>query len=107
MRQLKKEFSDLERKQQTQVLKKKEEEALVKSLKALDDQIREIEKSSEQNEDLRDKFAALREAKAQAEVHHKLVSEYADKAQAEHDAMIQFYEKADSVRKEPEAQASS
>ncbi len=106
LRQLKKEFSDLERKQQTQVLKKKEEEALVKSLKALDDQIREIEKSSEQNEDMRDKSTALREAKAQAEVHHKLVSEYADKAQAEHDAMIQFYEKADAVRKEAdEAQA--
>ena len=106
VKQLKKEFSDLENKQQTQVLKKKEEEALVKRLKELDAQINEIEKNQEQSGDLREKSAALRAAKEEAEKCHKLVSEYAEKAQAEHDEMIKLYEQADSLRKQAdEAQA--
>jgi len=106
VKQLKKEFSDLENKQQTQVLKKGEEEAIVKRLKELDAQINEIEKNQEQSGDLREKSAALRAAKEEAEKCHKLVSEYAEKAQAEHDEMIKLYEQADSLRKQAdEAQA--
>lgn len=106
IRQLKKEFSDLENKQQTQALKKSEEEAIVKKLKELDAQINEIEKSQEQSGDLREKSLELREAKAEAEKCHKLVSEFAEKAQAEHDAMIGLYEQADTLRKQAdEAQA--
>lgn len=106
VKQLKKEFSDLENKQQTQVLKKGEEEAIVKRLKELDAQINEIEKNQEQSGDLREKSAALRAAKEEAEKCHKQVSEYAEKAQAEHDEMIKLYEQADSLRKQAdEAQA--
>ena len=106
VKQLKKEFSDLENKQQTQVLKKGEEEAIVKRLKELDAQINEIEKNQEQSGDLREKSSALRAAKEEAERCHKLVSEYAEKAQAEHDEMIKLYEQADSLRKQAdEAQA--
>ena len=106
VRQLKKEFADLENKQQTQVLKKKEEEALVKRLKEIDAQIKEIEKAQEQSGDVREKGGELRAAKDEAERCHKLVSEYAEKAQAEHDAMIQLYEQADALRKQAdEAQA--
>jgi uncharacterized coiled-coil DUF342 family protein len=106
VKQLKKEFSDLENKQQTQVLKKGEEEAIVKRLKELDAQINEIEKNQEQSGDLREKSSALRAAKEEAEKCHKLVSEYAEKAQAEHDEMIKLYEQADSLRKQAdEAQA--
>lgn len=106
VRQLKKEFSDLENKQQTQVLKKKEEEGLIKRLKEIDTQIREVEKSQGQGDDIRIKSSALRETKAEAEKYHKLVSEFAEKAQAEHDQMIGFYEQADALRKQAdEAQA--
>lgn len=106
VKQLKKEFSDLEIKQQTQVLKKKEEEALVKRLKEIDEQISEIEKNQEQSGDIREKSVELRAAKDEAEKYHKLVSEYAEKAQVEHDAMIQLYEQADALRKQAdEAQA--
>ena len=106
VKQLKKEFSDLENRQQTQVLKKGEEEAIVKRLKELDAQINEIEKNQEQSGDLREKSSALRAAKEEAEKCHKLVSEYAEKAQAEHDEMIKLYEQADSLRKQAdEAQA--
>ena len=106
VKQLKKEFSDLENKQQTQVLKKGEEEAIVKRLKELDAQINEIEKNQEQSGDLREKSSALRAAKEEAEKCHKLVSEYAEKAQAEHDEMIKLYEQADALRKQAdEAQA--
>ena len=49
---------------------------------------------------------AARLAKEEAERCHKLVSEYAEKAQAEHDEMIKLYEQADSLRKQAdEAQA--
>ena len=106
VKQLKKEFSELENRQQTQVLKKGEEEAIVKKLKELDAQINEIEKNQEQSGDLREKYTALKAAKEEAEKCHKLVSEYAEKAQAEHDAMIQLYEQADALRKQAdEAQA--
>ncbi len=106
VKQLKKEFSDLENKQQTQVLKKGEEEAIVKRLKELDAQINEIEKNQEQSGDLREESAALRAAKEEAEKCHKQVSEYAEKAQAEHDEMIKLYEQADALRKQAdEAQA--
>ncbi|MBO4356727.1 MAG: phosphoserine phosphatase, partial [Candidatus Methanomethylophilaceae archaeon] len=89
-----------------QVLKKKEEEALVKRLKELDAQINEIEKNQEQSGDLREKSQALRAAKEEAEKCHKAVSEYAERAQAEHDEMIKLYEQADALRKQAdEAQA--
>lgn len=45
----------------------------------------------------------LREARANAEIYHHEVSEYAEKAQAAHDKMISFYEQADSLRKEADA----
>ncbi|MCQ2056397.1 MAG: phosphoserine phosphatase [archaeon] len=106
IRQLKKEFSDLENKQQIQVLKKKEEEALVKRLKELDTLIKEREKLADFSEGLKGKSSELKEAKTLAEEAHKLVSEYAEKAQSEHDQMILLYEQADALRKQAdEAQA--
>jgi uncharacterized coiled-coil DUF342 family protein len=41
-----------------------------------------------------------REAKDNAEMFHKQVSELAEKAQVEHDAMLKLYEEADKLRKE-------
>ncbi len=107
IKQLKKEFSDLENEQMTNgTLTKSKEEAIVKKLRELDAQIKDIEKTQDQTGDLRLKSAELREAKAEAEKCHKLVSEYAEKAQAEHDKMISLYEQADVLRKQAdEAQA--
>lgn len=100
VRQLKKEFSDLETRQQTQVLKKKEEETLVKRLKEINDMIVEAEKVQEQFGDIREKSGELRVARDDAEKYHKIVSEYAEKAQSEHDIMIQLYKQADVLRKQ-------
>ena len=106
IKQLMKEFSDLENKQQTETLKKKEEEAIVKRLRELDQKITEIKKTQDQSGDLHEKYSELKEAKSEAEKCHKLVSEYAEKAQEEHDKMIALYEQADTLRKQAdEAQA--
>ena len=102
IKQLMKEFSDLENKQQTETLKKKEEEAIVKRLRELDQKISEIKKTQDQSGDLHEKYTELKEAKSEAEKCHKLVSEYAEKAQAEHDKMIGLYEQADALRKQAE-----
>lgn len=104
--QLKREFNHLEMKQQTTALKKKEEEALVKRMREIADQLAEFEKTDLQDGDYRAKLEELRDMKSKAEEHHRDVSKYADLAQAEHDLMIEFYGKADAVRKEAdEAQA--
>ncbi len=107
IKQLKKEFSELENEQMTNgTLSKSKEEAIVKRLRELDTQIKEIEKISDASGDIREIVAQLREAKAEAENCHKLVSEYAEKAQSEHDTMIGLYEQADKLRKQAdEAQA--
>ena len=44
-----------------------------------------------------------REAKDNAETYHRKVSELAEKAQVEHDAMLKLYDEADSLRKEADA----
>ena len=106
IKQLKKEFSDLENRQQTQVLKKKDEENLIKRLKEIDNLIKECEGEQETSGDLREKSAELRAAKVDAENCHKMVSEFAEKAQKSHDQMIALYEQADALRKQAdEAQA--
>jgi len=103
LKQLKKQLNELEYRQQTQLLKKNEEAAIVKQISTLAREIEEREKAVETSGDISKVSTQLREAKAQAEVYHKAVSEYAEKAQAAHDAMIKFYEQADMLRKEADA----
>ena len=103
LKQLKKQLSELEFRHQTQILKKSEEANIVKQISTLAREIEDREKSMEQGAEVREISVQLREAKAQAEVYHKAVSEYAEKAQAAHDAMIKFYEQADMLRKEADA----
>ncbi|MBP7086778.1 MAG: phosphoserine phosphatase, partial [Methanomassiliicoccales archaeon] len=81
-------------------LKRDKEKALVEQMKALQIQIREREKSLEANDEVRQAITLLREAKDKAEEQHRLVSELAEGAQNEHDAMIKIYEEADKLRKE-------
>ena len=103
IKQLKKQLNELEYRQQTQLLKKSEEAAIVKQISTIAREIEEREKAMETGGEVREISQQLREAKAQAEVYHKAVSEYAEKAQAAHDAMIKFYEQADTLRKEADA----
>jgi uncharacterized coiled-coil DUF342 family protein len=97
---LKKELRALEFKYETSTLTSEKERELVELLSNLNHQIKEREKSLEQNDDIKDAITELREARDQAEEYHKKVSEYAELAQAEHDSMIELYEKADALRKE-------
>lgn len=97
---LKKDLENLEYQQQTSVLSKDKEAQLIEKMRDILRQIDEREKSQEQNTELSEALAELRETRDQAEEHHRMVSEYAEKAQVEHDAMISLYEQADKLRKE-------
>ena len=100
IKQLKKQLRDLEFTQQTRTLGQDKEKEIVKQISALARQIEEKEKVSEQGGEVKELVHQLREAKAQAEVYHKAVSEYARSAQTAHDDMIALYEQADTLRKE-------
>ena len=103
---LKKQLQDLEFRQQTALLGKDEDDKIVKQISILAHEILEKEKNVTQGDDVKEIMQKLRDAKAEAEVHHKAVSEYAEKAQTAHDQMIAAYDNADRLRKEAdEAQA--
>ena len=103
IKQLKKQLRDLEFKQQTSNLTKDKDDEIVKQISLLAHQIEEKEKVSEQGGEIKELVFQLREAKSQAEVHHKAVSEYARAAQTAHDDMIALYDQADKLRKEADA----
>jgi len=103
VKQLKKQLRDLEFTQQTKPLGKDKENELIKQISLLARQIEEKEKASEQGGEVKELVRQLREAKAQAEVFHKAVSEHARSAQTSHDDMIRLYDEADKLRKEADA----
>jgi uncharacterized coiled-coil DUF342 family protein len=103
IKQMKKQLRDLEFTQQTKPLGKDKENELIKQISLLARQIEEKEKASEQGGEVKELVRQLREAKAQAEVYHKAVSEYARAAQTAHDEMIAMYDQADKLRKEADA----
>lgn len=100
IKQLKRKYSELEKTQMTTVLSKEKEEALLKEIREVNAKIEEIEKVTDVSGDLHSLFASLKEARNKAEEQHKLVSEYAEKAQIEHDTMLSLYEQADKLRNE-------
>jgi len=102
-KQLKKQMKDLEFMHQTKSMGQDEEKKVVKQISQLAHQIEEREKVSEQGGEVKELVHQLREAKVQAEVYHKAVSEYARLAQTAHDDMIALYEQADTLRKEADA----
>ena len=103
IKQMKKQLRDLEFTQQTKPLGKEKENELIKQISLLARQIEEKEKASEQGGEVKELVRQLREAKAQAEVYHKAVSEFARAAQTAHDEMIAMYDQADKLRKEADA----
>ena len=100
IRKYKAELRALEKKHMTSVLSPDKEKALMKEMSQLDAKIKEMEREIEQFSEVRTAEKDAREAKENAENFHRQVSELAEKAQAEHDAMLKLYEEADKVRKE-------
>ncbi len=103
IRKFKAELRALEKKHMTSVLSPEKERALVEEISALSAKIQAMEREIEQFAEVKQAEKDSREAKDQAEMFHKRVSENAEKAQIEHDAMLKLYEEADRLRKEADA----
>ncbi len=103
IRKYKAELRALEKKHMTSVLSADKEKALMKEMSLLDGKIKEMEKEIEQFTEVKTAEKDAREAKDNAEGFHRKVSEMAEKAQIEHDAMLKLYEEADTLRKEADA----
>ncbi|HUT27675.1 MAG TPA: phosphoserine phosphatase [Methanomassiliicoccales archaeon] len=97
---LKKDLKSLEFTHMTKPLTRDKEKELVEQMKSLQNQIHEREKSLEANDEVKSAIKELRDAKDKAEEQHGLVSQLAESAQNEHDAMIKIYEEADKLRKD-------
>jgi len=100
IRKFKAELRALEKKHMTSVLSPDKEKALMKEMSQLDAKIKGMEKEIEQFSEVKTAEKDAREAKDSAEGFHRKVSELAEKAQQEHDAMLKLYEEADKLRKE-------
>src|SRR5436309_11175286 len=99
---LQQELKRLEFKQMTSVLSVDKERALIDEIQRLQAEVKKLEKSLEENEDVKKLRPDLKAARDQAEDAHRRVSELAEKAQSEHDQMTTLYEKSDAFRKEAE-----
>ncbi len=97
---LKRELKDLEFKQMTSVLKPEKEQELMKEMTRLQGEIRKLEKSLEENDEVRKALQELHDAKETAEAAHRKVGELAEEAQKEHDTMTQLYERSDELRRQ-------
>jgi len=100
IRKFKAELRALEKKHMTSVLSTEKEKVLMKEMSLLDAKIKEMEREIDQFTEVKTAEKEAREAKDNAENFHRQVGEIAEKAQAEHDAMLKLYEEADRLRKE-------
>jgi uncharacterized coiled-coil DUF342 family protein len=103
IRKFKAELRALEKKHMTSVLSADKEKALMKEMSQLDAKIKEIEREIEQFSEVKTAEKETRDAKDNAENFHRKVSESAEKAQIEHDAMLKLYEEADRLRREADS----
>src|SRR3989449_8182457 len=97
---LQQELKRLEFRQMTSVLTVDKERAAIDGIQRLQAEGKKLEKSLEENEDVRKMKDELKSARDLAEDAHKRVSELAEKAQAEHDQMTALYEQGDNLRRE-------
>lgn len=100
IRQLKKKLKALELQQMTSVMKPDKERELIDQIGQLSNEIKELEKELEGDEEIKELLAQAAEAREKAEYYHARVEELADESQAEHDAMMAVYDKSDAIRKE-------
>jgi uncharacterized coiled-coil DUF342 family protein len=103
IRKFKAELRAMEKKHMTSVLSADKEKALMKEMSQLDAKIKEMEREIEQFSEVKTAEKEARDAKDNAENFHRKVSESAEKAQIEHDAMLKLYEEADRLRKEADS----
>lgn len=96
---LRRDLKSLEFKQMTSVLTVEKERALVEEMARIQAELKKLEKSLEDNEEVRKLTDELKAARDKAEAAHKSVSELAEQAQAEHDQMTALYEKSDETRR--------
>ena len=100
IRRIRAELRALEKKHMTSVLSPEKERGLVEQISELSGKLQAMEREIEQFAEVRSAEKEAREAKDQAEHFHRQVAEFAEKAQAEHDAMLKLYDEADQLRKE-------
>jgi uncharacterized coiled-coil DUF342 family protein len=96
---LKKEARQLEFQQMTQVLTPAKERALVERLQEIGKQLRQKDKALRADPELKSAIEKAEQLKEKAEKEHGKVGELAERAQAEHDAMIGLYKESDKLRK--------
>ncbi len=96
---LRRDLKALEFRQMTSVLTVEKERALIDEMARIQAELKKLEKSLEDNEDVRKLTDELHAARDKAEAAHKQVSELAEQAQAEHDQMTALYEKSDETRR--------
>ncbi len=97
---LRRDLKALEFKQMTSVLTVEKERALIDEMARIQAELKKLEKSLEENEDVKRLSEELRAARDKAESAHKQVSELAEQAQAEHDKMTALYEQSDELRRQ-------
>jgi uncharacterized coiled-coil DUF342 family protein len=103
IKKFKAELRALEKKHMTSVLNPSKERALVEEIGSLSAKVKAMEKEMEQFTEVKVAEKDARDAKEKAESFHRQVSELAEKAQSEHDAMLKLYEEADKLRKDADA----
>lgn len=97
---IKKDIEKLEFKQMTEVLKPAKEKELIEKLQALLSELKQKEDAFAADPELKEAFNVYEAAREKAEKAHAKVSETAEKAQGEHEAMVKLFEQSDKVRKE-------
>jgi len=100
IRRIKAELRTLEKRHMTSVMSTDKERDLVDEISHLSSKLQAMEKEIEEFSEVKTAEKDARDAKDQAETFHRRVGELAEKAQAEHDAMLKFYEEADVLRRE-------
>jgi uncharacterized coiled-coil DUF342 family protein len=100
LEQLKKQRDELEFKQMTHQLRKRDEEDLIDQLAQLNRQIKQREAVLEENEELNELVQKAADLKLKGDKEHQRVRELAEKAQQHHTAMLDYFAKANEVRKE-------
>lgn len=97
---LRRDLKALEFRQMTSVLSAEKERALIEEMARVQVEIKKLEKTLEENEEVAKVRDELKAARDKAEAAHKRVSELAEQAQAEHDQMSALYEKSDELRRQ-------
>jgi uncharacterized coiled-coil DUF342 family protein len=97
---LRKDLRELEFRHMTSAHSPDQEKRLVEEMKKLEAAIREQDDQLRQDPQVEGAIAALNEARTEAERHHQVVSQLAEEAQKEHEAMVGLYEVVDDLRRQ-------